>query len=92
MFLVSDDEDLSTSELLTRVANIEGRRAWLLPINQKLLEFCLMLIGKKDLAKRLCGSLQVDVSKTKKLLNWTPPVSVNAALTKTVKYFIQKKY
>jgi nucleoside-diphosphate-sugar epimerase len=92
VFLVSDDEDLSTSELLTRVANAEGKRAWLLPVNQKVLEFCLGLAGKKDLAQRLCGSLQVDISKTKKLLNWTPPVSVDVALAKTVGYFIQTKH
>lgn len=91
VFLVSDDEDLSTSELLKKVSNAEGKRAWLLPVNQKVLEFCLGLIGKKDLAQRLCASLQVDISKTKKLLNWTPPVSVDEALTKTVEYFLQTK-
>jgi nucleoside-diphosphate-sugar epimerase len=89
VFLVSDDEDLSTSELLTRVSNAEGKRAWLLPVNQKVLEFCLGLIGKKDLAQRLCASLQVDISKTKKLLNWTPVISVDEGLKKTTQYFIE---
>ena len=87
VFLVSDGEDLSTTELLNRVAGALGKKSRLLPVNQKLLEFCLGLIGKKDLAQRLCGSLQVDISKAKKLLNWTPPVSVDEGLRKTAEVF-----
>ncbi len=90
-FLVSDDEDLSTSELLTRVSRALGKRSWLLPVNQKVLEFGLGLIGKKDLAQRLCGSLQVDISKAKKLLNWSPPVSVDEALSETAKHFLERR-
>jgi len=59
------------------------------PMNQKVLEFCLGVIGKKDLAQRLCGSLQVDISKTKNLLNWSPLVSIQDELNKTVKHFIK---
>ncbi len=88
VFLVSDGEDLSTTELLNRVAVALGKKTWLLPVNQKVLEFCLMLIAKKDLAQRLCGSFQVDISKTRKLLNWTPPVSVDEELRKTSRYFL----
>lgn len=91
IFLVSDDEDLSTSELLTRVSNAEGKQALLLPVNQKVLEFCLGLIGKKALAQRLCTSLQVDISKTKKLLNWKPQVRVDEALAKTAEQFLRTK-
>jgi nucleoside-diphosphate-sugar epimerase len=90
VFLVSDDEDLSTSELLTRVSKAVGKRAWLLPLNQKLLEFCLGLIGKKDLSQRLCASLQIDISKTKRILNWTPPVSVDEGLERTAECFLNK--
>ena len=91
IFLVSDGEDLSTSELLSRVANVLGKRTWLLPVNQKLLEMCLKIVGKKDLAQRLFGSLQVDISKNKKLLNWSPRVSVNEGLQKTVQYFTESE-
>lgn len=91
MFLVSDGEDLSTTELLNRVSNALGKKTWLFPVNQKVLEFCLGLIGKKNLAQRLCGSLQVDISKTKKLLNWTPPITVDEGLRKTAEYFIESQ-
>ena len=89
IFLVSDDEDLSTTELLMRVSRALDKKSCLFPVNQKLLELCLKLIGKKDLALRFCGSLQVDISKTKKLLDWTPPVSVDNGLRKTAEYFLE---
>ena len=87
VFLVSDGEDLSTTELLNRVAIALGKNPRLLPVNQQLLELGLTMIGKKALAQRLCGSLQVDISKTKKLLNWTPPVKVDEGLRKTAEAF-----
>ena len=91
IFLVSDGEDLSTTELLSRVATSLGKKPRLLPINQRLLEFGLKLVGKKDLTQRLCGSLQVDISKAEKLLNWTPPVSVDEGLRKTAEHYIESK-
>ncbi len=90
-FLVSDGDALSTTELLKAVAVSLGKKPLLLPVNQKILEFFLTLTGKKDLAQRLCGSLQVDISKSKKLLNWTPPVSVDEGLRKTAEYFIKSE-
>jgi len=89
VFLVSDGEDLSTTDLLNRVSRSLGKEPRLLPVNQKFLEFGLMLIGKKDLAQRLCGSLQVDISKAERLLNWTPPISVDEGLRKTAGYFLK---
>ena len=91
VFLVADGEDLSTTELLKRISNALGKKSRLFPFNQRILEFCLVLIGKKDLAQRLCGSLQVDISKTKRLLNWTPPITVDEGLHKTTQYFLDPK-
>lgn len=89
VFLVSDGEDLSTSDLLRRVAKALDRKSYLLSINQKLLELLLSLFGKKNIAQRLCGSLQVDISKAKKVLSWTPPVSVNEGLKSTTQHFVE---
>lgn len=89
-FLVSDGEDLSTTELLYRVTKALGKQSYLLPINQYILEFGLKLIGKKDLAQRLCGSLQVDISKVKEVLGWSPSVSVDEALQKTANNFLSQ--
>ena len=86
VFLVSDGEDLSTTQLLTGCAKALGVKARLLPVPQKLIEFFANLLGKQDMAQRLCGNLQVDISKARHLLNWTPPVSVADGLIETCKH------
>ena len=88
--MVSDGEDLSTSELLRRMGVALGKPARLLPVPSRLLGLGAALLGKQALAQRLCGSLQVDISKTRELLNWTPPVSVDEALRKTAKHFLEQ--
>ena len=86
-FLVSDGEDLSTTGLLRKMANALGKPARLLPIPSWFLEFGARLLGKRALSQRLCGSLQVDISKTRSLLGWAPPVSVDKALKNTARHF-----
>lgn len=86
-FLVSDGEDLSTSELLRRMAIALGKSVRLLSIPVWLLQFAANLLGKKAVAQRLCGSLQLDISKTQQILNWTPPISVTEALQQTAQYY-----
>jgi len=90
-FLVSDGEDLSTTELLRRMATALGKPARLLPVPSRLLETAAALLGKQALSQRLCGSLQVDIGKTRELLDWTPPVSVDEALRKTAEHFLQHR-
>lgn len=79
-FLVSDGEDLSTAELLKRlgVALEHPARLFYLPIS--LLKLGSKLVNKTDVYHRLCGSLQLEISKTRKLLNWTPPITVDEGL------------
>ena len=67
-FLVSDGEDLNTTELLQRTAEALKVPARLTPVPAWLLELGLKLLGKQDLARRLLRSLQVDMSKTQELL------------------------
>ncbi|WP_338485684.1 SDR family oxidoreductase [Pseudomonas trivialis] len=86
-FLASDGEDLSTTQLLRRMANALGKPARLLPIPSWMLSASAKTLGKKSLSQRLCGSLQVDISKNMKLLHWAPPVSVDDALKATALYY-----
>lgn len=79
-FLVSDGEDLSTTQLLKGVAEAMGRPSRLLPVPAGLIQFGATLLGKKAVAQRLLGSLQVDISHTQKTLNWTPPLTVKQGL------------
>jgi nucleoside-diphosphate-sugar epimerase len=89
VFLVSDGEDMSTTELLQRTAVALGKSVQLLPIPQGLLALGLKMLGKKDLAQRLCGSLQVDINKTRNVLGWRPPISVEEGLRKTAEEFLR---
>lgn len=83
IFFVSDGNDISTTELLSACAHALNVKARLLAIPQKWLEFGARLFGKKDIALRLCGSLQVDISKTRDYLGWIPPVSMTDGLRAT---------
>ncbi len=88
VFLVSDGEDLSTTELLRRLARAMGRWPKLVPIPSKILKVGLGMFGKADIAKRICGSLQVDIRKARKVLGWQPPVSVDEGLEQTATWFL----
>jgi nucleoside-diphosphate-sugar epimerase len=79
-FLVSDGEDLSTTQLLQGVAAAMGKPSRLIPVPAGLLQFGATLLGKKAMAQRLLGSLQVDISHIRKCLNWTPPLTVKQGL------------
>ena len=87
VFLVSDGSDLSTTELLRGCANALGVKPRLLPTPQKLIEFLAVLIGKKNVAQRLCGNLQVDITKARTLLDWKPPITVEEGLKATAMGF-----
>ncbi len=76
VFMVSDGDDLSTTQLLRSCAAALGVRARLLPVPQKLLELGAAVLGKHAVTQRLCGNLQVDISKARTMLSWTPPFSV----------------
>ncbi len=91
VFLVSDGEDLSTTELLRRVGRSLDKPARLLPVPAWLISLVATLVGRRDMSERLLGSLQVDISKTRDLLGWTPPVSVDEALQKTAQSFLSEK-
>jgi nucleoside-diphosphate-sugar epimerase len=90
VFLVSDGEDLSTTELLRRLAAALGQPARLIPVSAKVLDWGARLFGKGDVARRLCGNLQVDISKTRELLGWEPPITVEEGLRRVADDFLHE--
>lgn len=80
VFLAGDGEDLSTSELLLGLGEAMGRPVRLFPVPAGTLQLGATLLGKKAMAQRLLGSLQVDISKTCDLLDWKPPYTVKEGL------------
>lgn len=85
VLLAGDAEDLSTPDLLRRAAAALGARARLFPVPPGMLRWGAGLAGKAAVADRLCGSLQLDTGKTRRLLGWTPPVGVDEALRRTAR-------
>ena len=88
IFLVSDGDDLSTTVLIKSMAVALGKRACLIPIPMSVIWLMSRLLGKADIAQRLCGSLQVDIDKTRSVLGWSPPSTVDEALHKTAKHVL----
>lgn len=77
VFLASDGEDLSTTDLLRRLGNAMGKPARLAYVPEWLLKAGATLLGKGQAAQRLLGNLQVDSSHAKVILGWKPPIGVD---------------
>ncbi|WP_460109262.1 UDP-glucose 4-epimerase family protein [Pseudomonas sp. S3_H04] len=89
VFLVSDDEDVSTTRLMQRLLTFLGRKTWLVPIPVSLLKFLASLVGRGAVAQRLFGSLQVDIKKNRELLGWRPPFTLDEGLKATAEHFLE---
>ena len=83
-FLVSDGQDLSTAELVRGMACAAGVPARFLPVPVWALQAGASLLGKGNEMQRLCGNLQVDMSKARSLLGWVPPISVEEGLRRAM--------
>jgi nucleoside-diphosphate-sugar epimerase len=88
VLMVSDGVDMSTPDLVCRLAAAMGRKARLLPLPTALLERMAAVLGKKDEVVRLCGSLTVDISETERRIGWRPPLPVEEGLERTVHWFL----
>lgn len=80
VFLAGDAEDISTTELLKCLAKALNKPAVLLPVPVAVMAFGAGLLGRRDRIEKICGDLQVDITKTRQMLGWNPPVSVRVAL------------
>lgn len=83
-FLISDGEDLSTTELLRRIGKALSQPARLLWVPAGLIALIASMLGKRVISQRLLGSLQVDISKTCEVLDWKPIVAVDEGLRRAV--------
>ncbi|MEO8642222.1 SDR family oxidoreductase [Pseudomonas sp.] len=91
VFLVSDDNDVSTTQLMRSLVSHLGVNTWLVPIPVGVLVFLAGVLGRRATAQRLFGSLQVDIKKTQALLGWRPPVSLDDGLKSTAKHFLESR-
>lgn len=91
IFLVSDGDDLSTPELLKKIGRSMNKPVTLLPIPFWFLKFSATILGKKDILQRLCGSLQVDITKTCNMLDWKPVVNTNEGLDLVIQDYLNRQ-
>lgn len=82
VFLISDGEDVSTPELLRKVARAYGTKVYLIPVPAGWMRFGANLLGKSAMADRLLSSLVIDSSKARKLLGWQPVITMDEQLQK----------
>lgn len=83
-FLISDADDLSTPELIRRMASVMQKPARLVAVPVTLLKVAALLLGRRNIFERLCGNLQLDISKAHSLLGWNPPLTVDEGLRRTL--------
>jgi nucleoside-diphosphate-sugar epimerase len=88
-FLVSDGDDISTTQLLQYTASAMGVSSRLIPVPVLVIQVAAKLLRKSEVAQRLCGNLQVDVSKACQLLGWVPPISVKEGLRRAAEGHVQ---
>lgn len=90
-FLISDDHDVSTAELLKELASAMHRPSRLIALPLFVLEKSLIFLGQGHIAERLCASLQLDITLAKTQLSWKPPFSFRDQIIKTVVAYLLER-
>lgn len=88
-FLLSDGPAIGLPHLIKLLARHMERPCRLFPFPPSLLHRMLSIIGRREVADRLLGSLEVDDSKIRRLLGWHPPVTLETGLAATVAWYMQ---
>lgn len=82
VFLVADDEAVSTRELVIAIGSALDKKRWLLPVPTKMMQWLANRLGKQKITDSLLGSLQIDNQKAKRLLEWQPITNIQRQLGK----------
>lgn len=91
-YLVCDGEDVSTPELVHRIAAAFGKSPRLVPVPESWLRFLGKLVGKGAAVERLIGSLVVDGSLIHTELSWSPPFTLQAGLEETARWYKRNEH
>jgi nucleoside-diphosphate-sugar epimerase len=89
-YFVSDGEDVSTPELIRRIAYSMGRPARLYFFPTSIIQLFAGLSGKSVMVDRLVSSFTVNISKIKRDLNWNPPYTMDEGLKETAEWYTKK--
>jgi nucleoside-diphosphate-sugar epimerase len=88
IFFISDDDDLSIVHLIKKISKAMNKSTKLIYVPIIILKFICMVFMKKDIIDKLTDSLQIDISKAKKILKWKPKIKCDEAIQLTVDYFL----
>ena len=91
VFLISDGEDISTTNLLKKIAISLGKRPKLIAVPAAMMMFVARCIGKDDLAASLLGSLRINSFKARELLGWSPVITMDKQLAKTANIYLTSR-
>jgi UDP-glucose 4-epimerase len=86
-FLVADEESVSTAELVSRIARALRRPARLVSVPPALLRLAGHASGRGDEVRRLTDNLTVDASRARRVLDWSPPFTLDQGLAGTARWF-----
>jgi nucleoside-diphosphate-sugar epimerase len=90
-FLVSDGEDLSTTDLIRKLSKFMNKSPRLFQFPQLIIQLTARLVGKSLEVKRLLGSLRIDNSYAREILGWSPALSLDESLAKTVRWYLKNR-
>lgn len=91
-FFVSDGVDISTSQLIRMIASSMGKKPMFMPFPPILLNMLGKVTGKSAEVERLTGSLCMDSSKIRRILDWEPPFTMEEGIRETVRWFAESSY
>ena len=87
LFLLSDSEDVSTTDLVRRLAAALGAKPRLFALPSPWIRQAAVALNKRRAVDRLWGSLFVDSSKIQHELDWSPPFPMDNGLAETAKWY-----
>ena len=90
-FLASDNENVSTTLLITKLAKFLKKNPLLFHLPIPLMNLLGNLTGKSKEIKRLLFSLKINNSYTNEVLGWKPPYTLDDGLKKTVKWYLENR-
>jgi UDP-glucose 4-epimerase len=88
LYLLSDGQDVSTTQLVEFIAGALKKSPRLFALPQGMLRLVAGIMGKSSAVDRLFGSLFLDSSKFRQELSWAPPFSLQQGLAETVQWFL----
>ena len=87
LFLLSDSEDVSTTDLVRRLAVALDAKPRLFALPRTWIKQAAIVLNKRRAVDRLWGSLFVDSRRIQHELDWSPPFSMNIGLAETAKWY-----